>query len=148
MTISHFCFVVAASAALVGMSLGIHMGMTQDFTLAPVHAHLNLLGWVTMLLYGLYYRREGLRPGRLAWLQVLAAVAGFPAMAGGLAVLLTSPEAGAGEPVIVAGSLLTIGSMALFMAVVLRDIARPRATGSRLAGLQEADLPEYDPSSG
>ena len=51
--ISDFCFVVAALAALGGMGLGIVMGISQDFTLAPAHAHLNLLGWVTMAIYGL-----------------------------------------------------------------------------------------------
>jgi uncharacterized pyridoxal phosphate-containing UPF0001 family protein len=44
MRISDFCFIVAAIAALGGMILGISMGMSQDFTLAPAHAHANLLG--------------------------------------------------------------------------------------------------------
>ena len=42
--------------ALLGMSLGIVMGASHDFTLAPVHAHTNLLGWVSMVLFGLVYR--------------------------------------------------------------------------------------------
>lgn len=29
---------------LLGMILGVKMGMTEDFTLAPVHTHLNLEG--------------------------------------------------------------------------------------------------------
>ena len=52
--------------------LGIYMGMHEDFTLAPVHAHINLLGWVTLALYGLYHRGveraaqpAGLDAGRL-----------------------------------------------------------------------------------
>lgn len=36
------------------MSLWIYMGIAQDHSLTPVHAHLNLLGWVTMFLTGLY----------------------------------------------------------------------------------------------
>ena len=32
------------------------MGMNNDFTLAPAHAHNNLLGWVSMAIYGLYFR--------------------------------------------------------------------------------------------
>lgn len=43
MRIGYFCFITGASAALIGMSLGIAMGISHDFTLAPVHAHLNLL---------------------------------------------------------------------------------------------------------
>lgn len=40
---------------LIGMSLGLHMGMSQDFTLHPLHAHLNLLGFVLMCLFGVCY---------------------------------------------------------------------------------------------
>ncbi len=42
----------------VGMILGLYMGPSQDFRLVPVHAHLNLLGWATMMLAGLYYRGD------------------------------------------------------------------------------------------
>ena len=35
---------------IVGIGLGIAMGATENFTLRPVHAHLNLLGWTTLAL--------------------------------------------------------------------------------------------------
>ena len=35
---------VGIVAALAGMALGIVMGITSDFTLAPAHAHINLVG--------------------------------------------------------------------------------------------------------
>lgn len=40
---------------VVGVSMGIAMGASQNFTLRPVHAHVNLLGWTTMALAGLIY---------------------------------------------------------------------------------------------
>jgi hypothetical protein len=40
---------------IIGISLGIAMGASQNFTLRPVHAHVNLLGWTTMALAGLIY---------------------------------------------------------------------------------------------
>jgi hypothetical protein len=46
-------FRVSVSLALVGIVLGIVMGIQQDFTLMPAHAHLNLLGFVTMFLSAL-----------------------------------------------------------------------------------------------
>jgi hypothetical protein len=46
----------AAACLLVGVSLGIGMGITHDFRLAPVHAHLNLVGWTSLALMGLTYR--------------------------------------------------------------------------------------------
>lgn len=50
-------FVTTAAACLVlGTGMGIAMGMAHDFQLAPVHAHLNLLGWTSLALMGLTYR--------------------------------------------------------------------------------------------
>lgn len=41
---------------LVGVALGNYMGASGNHAMAPVHAHLNLLGWVAMMLFGLFYR--------------------------------------------------------------------------------------------
>lgn len=50
-------FMIAAASCMVcGVAMGIHMGMTHDFQLAPVHAHVNLLGWTSLALMGLTYR--------------------------------------------------------------------------------------------
>lgn len=40
----------------LGVLLGNIMGASHDFTLTPVHAHLNLLGWASLFLFGLWYR--------------------------------------------------------------------------------------------
>lgn len=41
---------------VAGVGLGLYMAANHNFSMHPVHAHLNLLGWVTMTLFGLYYR--------------------------------------------------------------------------------------------
>ena len=41
---------------LLGVLLGNIMGATNDHHLASLHAHINLLGWVSMTLFGLFYR--------------------------------------------------------------------------------------------
>jgi hypothetical protein len=40
------CIRIAGVYLLIGMVMGIVMGATENFALRPVHAHLNLLGWV------------------------------------------------------------------------------------------------------
>jgi len=40
---------------VVAVGWGIYMGATQNFTDVPVHAHLNLLGWVSLALCGIIY---------------------------------------------------------------------------------------------
>jgi hypothetical protein len=125
MPIWNVCFIVGAAAALVGMALGIGMGLSQDFSLTPVHAHLNLLGWVSMMLYGLYYRGLSKPVHRLAWAQVTIAIAGFAAMSGGLWFYL-SAVGKAAQPIVVIGACLTIGSMMLFIVILVLDSIRPR----------------------
>lgn len=129
MRIAQYCIAVAATAALCGMGLGISMAVRQDFTLAPAHAHLNLLGWVSMALYGLWYRgAEILRP-RLAWTQAAVATVGFVAMTVGLGAMLTTGNHGF-EAVISVGALFVVGGMALFLAQVLLERAQPRSSRS------------------
>src|ERR1700736_6694595 len=47
---------VSVVVLLLGMLAGIAMGIQQNFTLAPAHAHLNLIGGVLLFLFGLFYR--------------------------------------------------------------------------------------------
>jgi cbb3-type cytochrome oxidase subunit 1 len=46
---------IAIVYLIVGVAMGIVMGAKEDFTLRPVHAHINLIGWTTMALAGLIY---------------------------------------------------------------------------------------------
>lgn len=48
---------IAVIYALVAMTLGIVMGISEDHSQLPTHAHLNLVGWVSMALYALVYRQ-------------------------------------------------------------------------------------------
>ena len=47
---------LAAACLIAGTILGISMGIAHDFQLAPVHAHLNLVGWASLALFGVIYR--------------------------------------------------------------------------------------------
>lgn len=50
-------FILAGAVYLViGISFGIHMGATGDHTMAPLHAHINLLGFTLMAVFGVPYR--------------------------------------------------------------------------------------------
>jgi hypothetical protein len=104
---------------LVGMLAGIAMGITQNFVLAPAHAHLNLVGGVLLFLFGLYYRLiPAAGTTTLAkvqgWLHMVGAIL-FPA--GVAAVLLKGPSV---EAAPIAGSLLVVAAMALFAVIVFR----------------------------
>lgn len=56
MHIGHWFLRLGVLFGIAGIALGNVMGATNEFSLRPVHAHLNLLGWVAMTLFGLFYR--------------------------------------------------------------------------------------------
>ncbi|HEX9857762.1 MAG TPA: hypothetical protein VGA75_05350 [Paracoccaceae bacterium] len=56
MTISRNFLLIGSVYLLVGISLGFYMGASEDHTLSPVHAHINLLGFTLMSIFGLAYR--------------------------------------------------------------------------------------------
>jgi cbb3-type cytochrome oxidase subunit 1 len=41
---------------VIGIVLGGYMSATSDHTLAPLHAHINLLGFVVMSIFGIVFR--------------------------------------------------------------------------------------------
>jgi hypothetical protein len=74
---------------LVGVSLGIAMGASGSFTLRPVHAHINLLGFTVMTLAGLIYSvYPAAGASRLAAIHFWLHNISLPVMMGSLAALL------------------------------------------------------------
>jgi len=113
----------AVVVALLGMALGLYMASAEDFTLAPVHAHVNLIGWLSFFAIGLYYRAfpEAGR-GRLAAIQFSTFLAGVLVMVVSLAMLLTTGNSFWGPFTGLGGVLLLIG-MAMFAVTVFRTRA-------------------------
>jgi peptidoglycan/LPS O-acetylase OafA/YrhL len=110
---------VGAVILVAGMLAGIVMGIEQDFTLAPAHAHLNLVGGVLLFLFGLYYRLvPAAGKSSLAkvqgWLHIVGAIV-FPL---GIAIVVLKGEALIALPIV--GSLIVVAAMALFAVIVFR----------------------------
>jgi len=51
-----YFLLLATLLLLAGAALGISMGASENFQLTPVHAHLNLVGWASLAVFGLVYR--------------------------------------------------------------------------------------------
>lgn len=117
---------------LAGVVLGIAMGASHDFTLRPVHAHLNLLGWTTLglagLIYAVYPQAATTRCARVHfWLFALA----LPVMMLALAGLLLGQ--GAALPALVASEFAILGGVLAFaLNVFLNLMPRRAASASRL----------------
>lgn len=56
MQISRNFMVIGVAYLFLGIGLGMYMGGSGDLSLAPLHAHINLLGFTLMTVFGLVYR--------------------------------------------------------------------------------------------
>ncbi len=123
MKLSNLFLRLAVALALLGVGLGFFMGATHQFLLSPVHAHINLLGWVSMFLYGLFYRAApDAAAGWLPKVHAALAILGLPVMMTGLTIqLLAVPSLMAlVPPMMIAGPTLVVLGMVAFAAVVFR----------------------------
>lgn len=104
-----------------------HMGATHNFTLAPAHAHLNLVGWASMALYGTFYALEG--PTiviRLAWLNFVVSTIGVLVMVPSLAMFLLGGEDPNWVPAMSAGEGIVALGAFIFAISVFRELFRRR----------------------
>ncbi len=116
-----FWFVATGSVFVtIGMLGGIAMSIAGDHMFAPAHAHLNLVGWVTMALFGFYYHLEPAAGATtLARVHYGVATIGVIAMVPGIMFAIVEQ----GELLVVVGSLLSLASMLIFVVTVLRNRA-------------------------
>ena len=104
-------------SALVGMTLGVWMGANQDFVLRPVHAHINLLGFASMMLFGLFYR--AFPAAARGWLPLVhfgLSVLGFLILMPSLTLLLLQKPLFL--PAMIASEIMLVLSMLLFVVIV------------------------------
>lgn len=118
--LAFFCLATATLYALAAMALGIYMGASHDHVLAPAHAHINLVGWVTVAIYGFYYHAvPAASQSLLAKIQVAAATLGVLLLGPGIALAVL----GMSEGLAILGSFVTISSMLLFLVLVIKSKA-------------------------
>jgi drug/metabolite transporter (DMT)-like permease len=124
MKASTISFYAAVLFAFAGIAMGLYMAGSHDHSLAPAHAHINLLGWVSAFLFGLYYRHNPeLDASRLARTQVALWL--FGAAAAGVGVAgLTQGLPGPMEPLAILGSCASAAAMLLFAVILARQSAR------------------------
>lgn len=112
-TYSYAFFISAVGFLFAGIGVGLFMVITENHALTPAHAHINLLGWVSSALMGLFYALAGERlPRRLIWTQYGLYTAGVAALSLGLAAMLSGVKAIA--PLMHAGLAATLGGVVLF----------------------------------
>lgn len=129
--LSYWCFASATLYVTAGMLLGIGMAASGNHVLASAHAHLNLVGWVSMALYAVFYHAfPDIAQSRAAKVHFVLATIGVWTMVPGIALAVI----GRGEGLAVLGSLMTLVSMVLFAGLVFSAGMSARST-VRTAGV-------------
>ncbi len=115
--VSFLFFGLAVLCGLGGMIWGIQMAATGNHGLSSAHAHLNLVGWVTFALIGVYYHLvPAAAATRLAKVHFGLAAMGSALMVPGIAIAVS----GGSEGMAIAGSFLTLAAMLVFVWTVWR----------------------------
>ena len=123
MKLSMKYLIAAAVYGVIGMGLGIVMGAQQEFSMAPVHAHINLLGWVALTLYGLVYHVvPSMTNGKLGTIQFYLANIGLLLMIPALTMVLKGNTSVV--PVLAVGEICTIAALILFLVNLWKNRAQ------------------------
>ena len=102
---------IAIIYGLLGMGFGIWMGMTQSLASAPLHTHINLIGWASFAIFGLIYRAfPALAESKLAAAHFWVANLGAVTFIAGIVIVMPT---GNMLPVAV-GALIMLISMIIF----------------------------------
>lgn len=120
MKASNLSFQAAVLLVVVGMIWGIFMAISQDHSTLPAHAHLNLLGWVSLFLFGIFYHlHPAIDRSRIALVQVWVWIAATVALT--FAVALVHTGHAIGDPIAAVGSIIVLADMLLFGWLVRRS---------------------------
>lgn len=119
MKASSASFQAAVLFVLAGMIWGLQMAISNDHSAFPAHAHLNLLGWVSLFLFGIYYRlNPALDASRAAIVQVGIWCIGTVIMVIGVGLVHTGHESG--DPIAAVGAIMVFVGMAYFAWLVFQ----------------------------
>jgi len=119
MKASTLSFQAAVVFVIAGMIWGIVMAISEDHSAMPAHAHLNLLGWVSLFLFGIYYRlHPSLERATSALVQVWIWIVGTVIVTIGVGLYHTGHAIG--DPIAAVGSFVVLFDMLLFGWLVFR----------------------------
>jgi len=121
-------FFTAAICLFLGMLWGIHMGASENMTTMPAHAHLNLLGWVTLSIYGTFYAlTRQTMSAKLAWTNFYLSAGGVVVLIPTLALFLIGGNDPAYIPALMVGELLSLAGLIAFAISAARELRRATA---------------------
>lgn len=121
---------IASIYFVAGIILGMVMGMSESFQYTSTHAHINLLGWVSMGLFGvIYHLFPHLATNKLATLHFWLHNIGLPVMVIGLIIFAQDNE-NLGIPFMSTGGTLVILATILFAVNCFSTLSKSKGKAS------------------
>lgn len=115
---------MAITYFVIAVGLGIFMGASKNHGLMPVHAHLNLLGWVSLAITGfIYHAFPAAGMSRLATLHFWLYNMSLPVMMLALGLLLNG-WIGA-EPLVGLSSMVVGSGVLVFAVNLFLNVSKP-----------------------
>ncbi|MBO8164243.1 MAG: cytochrome-c oxidase [Brevibacillus sp.] len=109
---------------IIGVSMGMYMGITNHFSFTSAHAHINLLGWVSLALAGLIYKlNPAAGTSKMALVHFWLHMIGIPLLTFAM-VLFGMGQFEIGGPISGIGGILVISGVVVFAVNVFKHVKR------------------------
>lgn len=108
---------ISALFGLLGAVLGSHMAGAGSLAFRPVHAHILVVGWLSLFAWGIYYRVVRVTSPKLVALQAWTGIIGVTGLSLGLWLQYLQPfgdSKAINLPIYIGGGTILLLSFALF----------------------------------
>ena len=110
----------AAIFGLIGAFLGSHMAGAGSLAFRPVHAHILVVGWLSLFAWGVYYKAFRIQTSKLVSAQGLTGIIGAAGLSIGLWLQYLQPFGDSKAiilPIYIGGGTILLISFLLFVIV-------------------------------
>jgi len=81
----------SALFAVIGASLGAHMAGSDSYAFRPIHAHILVVGWLSLFAWAVYYKVFNTKVSMLTRLHVWSAIIGSIGLTAGMWLQFLKP---------------------------------------------------------
>lgn len=123
---------LSALFGFIGAFLGSHMAGAGDYAFRPIHAHILVVGWLSLFAWSVYYKVFSPKLGMLAKLHVYTAIIGSVGLTGGMALYIFKPAFLPNEVntvlYIVGGSVLLLSFLLFLLLTFIKEENQKQAS--------------------
>ncbi len=114
---------IAAILGLIGTVLGSHMAGSGSYAFKAVHAHILLVGWLSMFAWGIFYKNYEVNATKLIAAQGWTAIIGAIGLTAGMWLHFVQPfgeNKALSLPLYIGGGTILLISFVLFALITFK----------------------------